>query len=74
MGIYTALQKIAKLGIDGAVDVGGGIYKSYEQIIAEVSGNVVQEGLRYSDDASTNETGLVPGIGDRCPKSNYGRG
>lgn len=54
MGILTALKKIAKLGVDGAVDTGGGVYKSYEQIVAEVGGNVVKEGLRYSDDNSAN--------------------
>jgi hypothetical protein len=54
MGILTALKKIAQLGVDGSVDVGGGVFKSYEQILAEVGGNVVQQGLRYSDDASTN--------------------
>ena len=55
MGILTALQKIAKLGIEGAVDIGNGVYKSYEQILAEVGGNVVREGLRYSDDDTTNQ-------------------
>ena len=54
MGILTALKKIAQLGVDGAVDTGGGVYKSYEQIVAEVGGNVVKEGLRYSDDNSAN--------------------
>ena len=54
MGILSALKKIKQLGVDGAVDVGGGVFKSYEQVIAEVGGNVVQEGLRYSDDQTTN--------------------
>ena len=36
MGILTALKKIAQLGVDGAVDVGSGTFKSYEQIVAEV--------------------------------------
>ena len=54
MGIFSALKKIKQLGVDGAVDVGGGTFKSYEQIVAEVGGNVVQEGLRYSDDQTAN--------------------
>ena len=41
MGILTALQKIAKLGIEGAVDIGNGVYKSYEQILAEVQCRVL---------------------------------
>jgi hypothetical protein len=55
ISLLPAFKKIAKLGIEGAVDIGNGIYKSYEQILAEVGGNVVKEGLRYSDDNTTNQ-------------------
>jgi len=38
----------------GVIDVGGGVYKSVDDLTTELGGNVMQQGLRYSDDASTN--------------------
>ena len=40
--------------VTGVVDVGDGVYKSVDDLTDELGGNVMQQGLRYSDDASTN--------------------
>ena len=40
--------------VTGVVDVGDGVYKSVDDLTTELGGNVMQQGLRYSDDASTN--------------------
>jgi hypothetical protein len=54
-GLGAGLKLLAELGRDGVVDVGNGIYKTVEEVIKSVGGsNVMQQGLRYSDDASTN--------------------
>ena len=38
----------------GVIDLGQGAYKAVEDVIQEMNGNVIQQGLRYSDDDSTN--------------------
>lgn len=38
----------------GVIDLGEGVYKAVEDVIKETNGNVIQQGLRYSDDDSTN--------------------
>jgi hypothetical protein len=54
-GLGAGLKLLAELGRDGVVDVGNGIYKTVEEVIKSVGGsNVMQQGLRYSDDATTN--------------------
>lgn len=46
---------LLKLGIKtGVIDIGAGEYKTVEELSKEVGGNVIQQGLRYSDDQTTN--------------------
>ena len=48
------LTNLKKYMGTGVVDVGDGVYKSVDDLTAELGGNVMQQGLRYSDDATTN--------------------
>ena len=53
-GVTGIFSRLAELGRSGSIDVGGGVYKTVDEVVKEVGGNVIQQGLRYSDDASTN--------------------
>jgi len=53
-GVSSIFSRLAELGRSGSIDVGGGVYKTVDEVVKEVGGNVMQQGLRYSDDASTN--------------------
>jgi hypothetical protein len=50
--IFTKLGLAAKQGF---IDLGFGNYKPIDEVIKNIGGNIMEQGLRYSDDATTNQ-------------------
>jgi len=50
--LFRTLGKVIK---EGVIDLGFGNYADVGQVTEELGSNIMQQGLRYSDDATTNE-------------------
>ena len=50
--LFKTLGKVIK---EGVIDLGLGNYADVGQVTEELGSNIMQQGLRYSDDATTNE-------------------
>ena len=52
ISLFQTLGKVIK---EGVIDLGLGNYADVGQVTEELGSNIMQQGLRYSDDATTNE-------------------
>jgi len=56
--VADAVKIFTKLGLaakQGFIDLGFGDYKPIDEVIKNIGGNIMEQGLRYSDDATTNQ-------------------
>lgn len=51
----TLFRKLGQVIKEGVIDLGLGNYADVGQVTEELGSNIMQQGLRYSDDATTNE-------------------